>query len=237
MKDHQIWTYIRLTNYITHINFFNTYLVLNVLQLNNGLKTKNDFRLAARNICPPDKIIISNQYAVSMSIKIGSNVMIADTAILIGNVEIQDGVAIFDHSVLRGDLNKITIGNDSNVQDNVTIHVERDNPTVIGRSVSIGHNAVVHGSRIEDEVIIGMGAIILNGSHIRRGSVVAAGAVVTENFESDECSLIAGVPAKVKKTDDALLEYAVTNGLSYQVLRDDYLKGKYERVSGKNLRQ
>lgn len=171
-----------------------------------------------------------------MAVNIGKNTMIADTAVMIGDVRVEDGVSIFDGAVLRGDLNSITVGENSNVQDNVTIHVEADHPTVIGKNVSIGHNAVVHGAVVEDNVIIGMGAIILNGAYIRTGTVVAAGAVVTENFESEENSLIAGVPGKIRKKDDAMMEYAVRNGTSYQKLRDLYLSGRFTKVYGSQLK-
>lgn len=167
-----------------------------------------------------------------MSIKIGDKVYIAETSVLLGDVSLSDGVSIFDHAVLRGDINRICIGEDTNVQDNATIHVEKDHETIIGRNVSIGHNAVVHGSVVDDNVIIGMGAILLNGSHIREGSVVAAGAVVTEGFDCPENSIIAGVPARVRKTDPSIRDYAVRNGKSYQSLRDRYLHGTIERMTG-----
>ena len=137
---------------------------------------------------------------------VGKGAYIAETAVLIGHVNLSDGVSIFDHAVLRGDLNSITVGKNSNIQDNVTIHVERSHPTKIGENVSVGHNAIIHGAEIEDNVIIGMGAIILNGARIKSGTVVAAGAVVTETFEGENNSLIAGVPAKTKKVDKSFLE-------------------------------
>lgn len=168
----------------------------------------------------------------SMAMEIGKNVYVAGTAVIIGNVRLSDGVSVFDHAVIRGDLNEITIGPDSNVQDNVTIHVDAGNPVRIGRNVSIGHNAVVHGATVDDDVIIGMGAVVLNGSRIRSGSVVAAGAVVTENFESPENSIIAGVPARVRRTDPSIRDYPVRNGESYQNLRDLYLSGKFEKRVG-----
>lgn len=170
-----------------------------------------------------------------MAIDISNDTMIADTAVLIGDVKISKGVSIFDYAVLRGDLNVITVGENSNIQDNVTIHVDEGHPTVIGRNVSVGHNAVVHGSTIEDNVIIGMGAIILNGAHIRSGSVVAAGTVVTENFESEENSLVAGIPGKIKKVDDSMREYAIRNAASYEKLRDMHLSGKFTKIYGKQL--
>lgn len=169
----------------------------------------------------------------SMSIEIGKNVYLAKTAVLIGNVKLSDGVSIFDYAVLRGDLNSITVGENSNIQDNATVHVEKNRPTVIGKNVSVGHNAVIHGAEIEDNVIIGMGAILLNGTHISSGSVVAAGAVVTENFRGEENSIIAGVPAKVKRVDESVRAHAVRNGESYQKLRDRYISGELEKHYGK----
>jgi carbonic anhydrase/acetyltransferase-like protein (isoleucine patch superfamily) len=167
-----------------------------------------------------------------MTISIGKNVYIAPTAVILGDVEISDGVSVFDSAVIRGDINTIRIGQDSNVQDNVTIHTGSGNPTAIGKNVSIGHNAVVHGATVDDNVIIGMASVILNGAHIRSGTVVAAGSVVKEKFESHENSLLAGIPAEEKRVSDSLLEYAIANGKSYQAIRDMYLAGKVDRISG-----
>ena len=168
-----------------------------------------------------------------MTIKIGKNVYIAPTAVILGEVEISDGVSIFDSAVIRGDMNYVRIGENSNIQDNATIHTDAGNPAVIGKSVSVGHNAIVHGATVDDDIIIGMGAIILNGAHIRSGCVVAAGAVVRENFETKENSLLAGVPAELKRTGGSQHEYAIANARSYQGLRDMYLSGKVERYAPK----
>ena len=168
-----------------------------------------------------------------MAIKIGKNVYLAPTAVILGEVEIFDGVSIFDSAVLRGDMNFIRIGENTNIQDNATIHTDTGNPALIGKNVSIGHNAIVHGATVDDDVIIGMGSVILNGAHIRTGSVVAAGSVVKEDFESKKNSLLAGVPAEIKRISESLHEYAVANGTSYQGLRDLYLSGNVERYVGK----
>ena len=174
---------------------------------------------------------------VVMPIRIGKNCYIADTAVLIGDVTIGDDVAIFDHVVLRGDLNKIMVGNGSNIQDNVTFHTEINHGTSIGEGVSVGHNAVVHGCELMDNIIVGMGAIVMNGSKIPSGCVIAAGAVVTENFICRENSLIAGLPAKVKReADPLLLEYAKRNAQSYGVLREKHLAGDFSRETGKTLK-
>jgi carbonic anhydrase/acetyltransferase-like protein (isoleucine patch superfamily) len=131
--------------------------------------------------------------------KIGNNVFIAPTAAVIGDVEIADGASIWYGAVIRGDLASITIGADTNIQDNCTIHVDGGQPAVIGASVVVGHNAVVHGCTIEDLCLIGINAVVLNGAHIRRGSVVAAGAVVLEGQVVGPLELAAGLPARVRK--------------------------------------
>lgn len=131
--------------------------------------------------------------------RIGNNVFIAPTAAVIGDVEIADGASIWYGAVIRGDLDAIRIGADTNIQDNCTIHVDAGRPAVIGASVVVGHNAVVHGCTIEDQCLIGINAVVLNGAHIRRGSVVAAGAVVLEMQVVGPLELAAGMPARVRK--------------------------------------
>lgn len=169
-----------------------------------------------------------------MPIKIGKDCYISRSSVLIGDVEIGDYSMVMDNAVIRGDLNRIKFGNYSNIQDNATIHVELNHEAFIGDNVSIGHNAVIHGSTIEDNVIIGMGSIIMNGAIIKSGSVVAAGSVVTENFAGQENALIIGVPGKIKRTGTDLLEYAKLNAASYQRLRVNYLNGKYDMKYGEN---
>ncbi|MEM0158766.1 MAG: gamma carbonic anhydrase family protein [Thermoplasmataceae archaeon] len=171
-----------------------------------------------------------------MGIEIGKNCFIAPTAVIIGNVRIADDVIVLDHAVIRGDLSGISIGRGSNVQDNAVIHSDPDNPVSIGSGVSLGHGCIVHGSTIEDNVIIGMGSIVLNGAVVRKGSVVGAGSVLLENFTSHEKSLVVGSPAKIKRSgDDTLLEYARRNADSYSRLRELYLKGAIERLTGQDI--
>lgn len=123
----------------------------------------------------------------------------SNSAIIIGDVRIKPKVSIWPNAVIRGDLNYIEIGELTNVQDGCVIHVTENLPVVIGKNVTIGHNAVVHGCEVENEVLIGMGAVILDGSHIGKGSIIAAGSVVLENQNIPEYSLIAGVPGKLIK--------------------------------------
>jgi carbonic anhydrase/acetyltransferase-like protein (isoleucine patch superfamily) len=131
--------------------------------------------------------------------KIGKNVFIAPTAVIIGDVDIGDGASIWYGAVLRGDMDPIRIGANTNIQDNCTVHTEYGYPVHIGAGVTIGHNVVVHGCTIEDNCLIGLGALILTGAVIRRESLVAAGAVLKEGQEVGPEILAAGIPADVKR--------------------------------------
>jgi len=133
---------------------------------------------------------------------IGNGVFIAPTAVIIGDVEIKDGASIWFGVVLRGDIDPISIGRNANIQDNCTVHTDYGCPVIIGERVSVGHNAVLHGCRVEDDCLIGIGAVVLNAAKIRTGSIVAAGSVVTENLEVGPHHLVAGAPAKLKKILD-----------------------------------
>ncbi len=166
-------------------------------------------------------------------IKIGNNVYIASTAVIIGDVTVGNNVTIMDSAVIRGDQNKIIIGDNSNIQDNATVHVDLKNPAYIGKNVSIGHNAIVHGARIDDNVLIGMGSIILNNAHMKSGTVVAAGSVVMENFESENNSLVTGMPGRIKKIDKKYYDMAYNNSLEYIKLNNDYRDNKYGRYKNK----
>ncbi|RJQ70834.1 MAG: gamma carbonic anhydrase family protein [Desulfobacteraceae bacterium] len=134
---------------------------------------------------------------------IGRNVFIAPTAVIIGDVVLEDEASVWFGAVVRGDRDRITVGARSNVQDNCTLHVDTDHPLLIGSEVTIGHNAVIHGCTIENRVLIGIGATILNDAVIHAGSVVAAGAVVAEGMKIGPLQLAAGVPAKIKKHYDS----------------------------------
>ena len=127
----------------------------------------------------------------------GSRVLVADGAILVGDVEVGDDSSVFYNAVLRGDLAPIRIGRRTNIQDNVTVHVSTDVPTVIGNEVTVGHNAVLHACTIDDNVMVGMGEIVMDGAHIKKNCIVGAGAIVTQGKEFPENSLVLGAPAHV----------------------------------------
>ena len=122
------------------------------------------------------------------------------SAQVIGNVEIGEESSIWMAAVVRGDVHWIKIGRRSNIQDGTVVHVMRGtHPTTIGDSVTIGHAAVIHGCTIEDQCLIGMGAIVLNGARIGTGSIVAAGTLIVEDMQIPPRSLVMGSPGKVKR--------------------------------------
>lgn len=129
--------------------------------------------------------------------QMGKNCFIAINATLTGDIIMGDECSIWFNAVLRGDVNSIRMGNRVNVQDNATVHCSYlKAATTIGNNVSIGHNAIIHGCVIEDNVLIGMGAIVMDHAKIGSNSIIAAGAVVLENTIVEPGSLYAGVPAK-----------------------------------------
>lgn len=140
--------------------------------------------------------------------KIGNNCYLADNAVVVGDVEIGDDCSVWFGAVLRGDVHYIRIGNKVNIQDNATIHATYQKfPTNIGNNVSIAHNAVIHGCTIQDNVLIGMGAIVLDNAVIESNSIVAAGSVVTKNTRVESGWVYGGIPAqKIKELGPELLK-------------------------------
>jgi len=128
---------------------------------------------------------------------IAADAFIAPATVVAGRVSIGARSSVWYGSVLRGDNEEIVVGEDTNIQDLSLLHADRGFPTVLGDRVTVGHRVIVHGATVEDDVLIGMGAILLNGAKIGSGSVVAAGAVVTPGTEVPEGSLVAGLPGKV----------------------------------------
>lgn len=151
----------------------------------------------------------------------GENCFLADNAVIVGDVQMGEDCSIWFSAVLRGDVHFIKLGNKVNIQDNATIHATyQKSPTVIGNNVSIGHNAIVHGCTIHDNVLIGMGAIVMDDCVIESNCLIAAGAVVTKGTHIKEGELWAGIPAKkVKDVPQHLkegeIERIATNYLMY----------------------
>ncbi|TFE37269.1 gamma carbonic anhydrase family protein [Streptomyces sp. ICN441] len=131
--------------------------------------------------------------------RISPEAFTAPTSVVIGDVTMAAGASVWYHTVLRADCGPIVVGADSNIQDNCTVHVDPGFPVTIGERVSVGHNAVIHGCTVEDDVLVGMGATVLNGAHIGAGSLVAAQALVPQGMRVPPGSLVAGVPARIKR--------------------------------------
>ena len=129
----------------------------------------------------------------------GPGGFIAPTATVIGDVSLGADTGIWFGAVVRGDKDRIEIGNGSNIQDNAVVHTSKGYPTLIGKEVSVGHGAILHGCTISDRVLVGMGAIVMNGAVVGEDSIIAAGAVVTEGAVIPPGSVVMGVPGKVVK--------------------------------------
>lgn len=152
------------------------------------------------------------------------------SAVIIGNVTLSNGVSIWPCAVLRGDMNSIEIGENSNVQDTAVLHASHDHPTIIGRGTTIGHGAVINGARIGNDCLIGINSTILDGAIIGDECIIAANAIVTTKMDIPSRSVVMGIPGKIVKTNDtSIIETAMRSSESYQVLRDDYINGRYKR--------
>jgi carbonic anhydrase/acetyltransferase-like protein (isoleucine patch superfamily) len=150
----------------------------------------------------------------------GENCFIAPNATIVGDVTMGSDCSIWFNAVLRGDVHYIKMGNKVNVQDGAVIHCTYlKHPTTIGNNVSIGHNALVHGCTIHDNVLIGMGSIVMDGCVVHSNSIIAAGAVVLEGTIVEEGSIYAGVPAKkVKMVSEAMITGEINR------IADNYVK-------------
>jgi len=130
----------------------------------------------------------------------GENCWLAENATVVGDVILGKNCTVWFNAVIRGDVNSVSIGDNSNIQDGAIIHCTyQKTKTTIGNYVSIAHNAIVHGCTIEDKVLIGMGAIVMDGAVIETGSIIAAGAIVTQNTRVPAGTIYAGNPAKFLK--------------------------------------
>lgn len=157
--------------------------------------------------------------------KISETAFIADSAVIIGDVEIGDYSSVWFNATVRGDQNKIIIGNRTSIQDNAVIHVDNINGVQIGDNVSVGHGSVLHGCKIENNVIIGMNSTVLNGSEISNDSIVGANALISEGKKFPEKSLIIGVPGRIKRElEQVEIESIEKNAAEYVELINDYSK-------------
>ncbi len=151
--------------------------------------------------------------------KIHPTAWVAPNATIIGNVEIEAGANVWFGAVIRGDQNLIRIGERASVQDNSVLHCNEENPTLIGKSVTLGHCTVLEGCTVEDFALVGMNATVLDGARLGEGALIAAGGVVKERDHIPAWTLAAGIPAKARKTlDGAALEHVKTAAAHYQKL-------------------
>ena len=156
---------------------------------------------------------------------------VAPTAVLIGDVTVEDGASIWFGAVLRGDFNRIVVGAGTSVQDNSVIHTNEELPATIGENVTVGHLSLLEGCEIEDGALIGMGSIVLNRARVGRRAMLAAGSVVREDQEIPPEVLAAGVPAKVKKVlEGSSSEWVEMAAREYQSLRLKYM-GRVEQLA------
>jgi carbonic anhydrase/acetyltransferase-like protein (isoleucine patch superfamily) len=170
---------------------------------------------------PPDDVApgLSEEPVIALS------AWVHHAATLIGDVTLEEDVSVWPGAVLRGDRASIRIGARTNVQDGTLIHCDPGFPCEIGRGVTIGHRAVIHGCTIEDGALIGIGAIVLNGAVLGAGSLVAAGAVVGERMEVPRNSLVVGVPAKVLRPLNAEQKARVAAGVETYVRLKELHRG------------
>lgn len=156
--------------------------------------------------------------------RVAPDAFIAPTAVLIGDVVVEDGASVWFGAVLRGDFNRILVGAGSTVQDNSVLHTAVDQPTTIGSNVTVGHLSMLEGCTIEDGALIGMGSIVLNRARVGRRAMLAAGTVVREGAEIPPEVLAAGVPAEVKKElGGSSSEWVEMAAREYQALRLKYM--------------
>ena len=161
---------------------------------------------------------------------IDPSAFIHETAVVIGDVDLGARSSIWPTAVLRGDVDRIEVGEDSNVQDGAVLHCEEGIPCIIGKRVTIGHRAIVHGALVQDDVLIGMGAVVLNKVVVGRGSLIGAGAVVSEGTVIPPDSLVLGVPGKVVQTlTPDQRERLAAGHVSYVAMRERHRAGEFPR--------
>ena len=157
--------------------------------------------------------------------QVASDAFVAPTAVLIGDVIVEEGASVWFGAVLRGDFNQIVVGAGSSVQDNCVVHTNEGLPTIIGQNVTVGHLSLLEGCTIEDEAIIGMGSIVLNRAHVGERVMLAAGSVVVEDAEIPPEVVVAGSPAEAKKElDGSSSEWVESAAREYQELRLRYME-------------
>lgn len=158
-----------------------------------------------------------------VALSINENAYVSESVDIIGDVKVEENVSIWFGARLRADMNKIVIGANSNIQENAVVHVDIESPVIIGENVTIGHSAIIHGCNISNNVLVGMGSIILNNAKISKNSIVGAGALVTQGKEFEEGVLILGNPAKaVRKLSEEEIKSIKRSADNYVALSKKY---------------
>jgi len=160
--------------------------------------------------------------------RIDQSAFVHPAAIVLGNVTLGARASVWPTAVLRADSDAIVIGEDTNIQDGAILHADPGLPAVLGARVSVGHRAIVHGAMVEDDCLIAMGAILLNGVHVGAGSLVAAGAVCKEGMRIPPDSVVIGVPARVaREATSEITERIQRTWRAYVRLAEEHRAGKY----------
>jgi carbonic anhydrase/acetyltransferase-like protein (isoleucine patch superfamily) len=156
----------------------------------------------------------------------GKNIYLADNAVVLGDVQMGDDCSVWFNAIVRGDVNHIRIGNKVNIQDNAVLHCTFQQAALtIGNNVSIGHSAIVHGCTLEDNVLVGMGAIVMDHAYVEKNSIIAAGAIVLENTRVEAGSIYAGIPArKVKEVSQDQFEGTISRIANNYVMYAGWFK-------------
>lgn len=157
--------------------------------------------------------------------RIDESTYISESVDIIGDVTIEENANIWFGTRLRGDMNKIVIGKNTNIQENTVVHVDKNCPCLIGKDVTIGHGAIIHGCEICDNVLVGMGSIILNNAKIGKNTIIGAGSLITQGKVFPEGVLILGNPAKVvRELSEAEIESIKNSANNYVNLSKKYIK-------------
>ncbi len=156
---------------------------------------------------------------------IASDARLIGMCTVTGNTVLKSGVSVWPGAVIRAELALITVGENSNIQDNATVHADEGFPVVIGKGVSVGHNAILHGCTVGDNSLIGMGAIVLNGAKIGKDCIIGAGAVVRQGMDIPDGSMVVGIPAVIKRpVHPEEIESNANNAKEYLHLAQGYDK-------------
>lgn len=159
--------------------------------------------------------------------QIDVDAFVADSASVMGNVTLKKGASIWYNATVRADLDKIVIGEHSNIQDNCVVHLDVDMPAIIGDYVTVGHGCILHACKIGDKALIGMGAILLDNVEVGEGSIIAAGSVVAPNTKIPPYSMVMGIPGKVVKAlPPESVEDRINHALEYEKLWKELYKNK-----------